>query len=214
MPGRGRLGLRSGITQRAFQISRGQGGPAKCRSCAGERALLRARRAHGRRQDHNRFPDGAPVRSNRGNSISKWTRHPITSPAERAAEGGRIFPRSRSCSPAPCGENIVYGNDGIRELFGTAVRRACWRNPICPGLLSRFPEGLDTKISVGGNSISLGQKQLIAFMRATLRKPELLILDEATANIDTVTEQLLEEILEQLASGNHEGDHRPSAEYN
>jgi ATP-binding cassette subfamily B protein len=68
-------------------------------------------------------------------------------------------------------------------------------------LLTRFPEGLDTRVSSSGNSISLGQKQLIAFMRATLRKPELLILDEATANIDTVTEQLLEEILDRLPSG-------------
>ncbi len=67
------------------------------------------------------------------------------------------------------------------------------------GLLARFPEGLDTKVATSGNSISLGQKQLIAFMRAALRKPELLILDEATANIDTVTEQMLEEILEQAA---------------
>jgi ATP-binding cassette subfamily B protein len=44
----------------------------------------------------------------------------------------------------------------------------------------------------------LGQKQLIAFMRAVLRDPDLLILDEATANIDTVTEQLLEDILKKL----------------
>jgi ATP-binding cassette subfamily B protein len=65
-------------------------------------------------------------------------------------------------------------------------------------LLERFPEGLDTKVATSGNSISLGQKQLIAFMRATLRRPDLLILDEATANIDTVTEQLLEEILAKL----------------
>jgi ATP-binding cassette subfamily B protein len=46
--------------------------------------------------------------------------------------------------------------------------------------------------------LSLGQKQLVAFMRAVLRKPEILILDEATANIDTVTEQLLEDILAKL----------------
>ena len=67
------------------------------------------------------------------------------------------------------------------------------------GLLERFNEGLDTKVS-GSDSISLGQKQLIAFMRAVLRQPEILILDEATANIDTVTEQLLEDILSKLPS--------------
>ena len=49
-----------------------------------------------------------------------------------------------------------------------------------------------------GDGISLGQKQLIAFMRAVLRKPELLILDEATANIDTITEHLLDNIIKKL----------------
>jgi ATP-binding cassette subfamily B protein len=62
----------------------------------------------------------------------------------------------------------------------------------------RFENGLDTKVDVSGDGISLGQKQLIAFMRAVLRKPDLLILDEATANIDTVTEKLLDEILRKL----------------
>jgi ATP-binding cassette subfamily B protein len=56
---------------------------------------------------------------------------------------------------------------------------------------------MDTTVGAG-DAISLGQKQLIAFMRAVLRNPKLLILDEATANIDTVTEQLLEEILKKL----------------
>jgi ATP-binding cassette subfamily B protein len=65
-------------------------------------------------------------------------------------------------------------------------------------LLNRFEERLDTKILNGGETISLGQKQLIAFIRAVLRKPEVLILDEATANIDTITEQQLELILQKL----------------
>jgi len=65
-------------------------------------------------------------------------------------------------------------------------------------LVERFDQGLDTPIQMTGDGISLGQKQLIAFMRAILRKPELLILDEATANIDTVTEQQLEGILRNL----------------
>jgi ATP-binding cassette, subfamily B, bacterial len=64
-----------------------------------------------------------------------------------------------------------------------------------PNLRPRFRPGPTPPAPAGANSISLGQKQLIAFMRAVLRKPELLILDEATANIDTVTEQLLEEVL-------------------
>ena len=62
-------------------------------------------------------------------------------------------------------------------------------------LLERFDNGLDTKVQTTGDGISLGQKQLVVFIRAILRKPELLILDEATANIDTVTEQQLDKIL-------------------
>jgi ATP-binding cassette subfamily B protein len=65
-------------------------------------------------------------------------------------------------------------------------------------LLNRFENGLDTKVLSSGETISLGQKQLIAFMRAVLRKPQVLILDEATANIDTITEQQLETILKKL----------------
>ena len=65
-------------------------------------------------------------------------------------------------------------------------------------LLNIFENGLQTKVSSGGDNVSLGQKQLIAFMRAVIRNPEMLILDEATANIDTITEQLLEEILNKL----------------
>jgi ATP-binding cassette subfamily B protein len=95
-------------------------------------------------------------------------------------------------------DNIVYGNDQYRDYSSAQLAEALEQANLS-NLLARFAEGLDTKIASSGNSISLGQKQLIAFVRATLRRPELLILDEATANIDTVTEQLLEEILNKLA---------------
>jgi ATP-binding cassette subfamily B protein len=65
-------------------------------------------------------------------------------------------------------------------------------------LLARFEDGLATRIISGNDGISLGQKQLIAFMRAVLRDPDLLVLDEATANIDTVTEQQLDAVLKKL----------------
>src|SRR5580692_877424 len=95
-------------------------------------------------------------------------------------------------------DNIVYGNDQYRDYSSAQLAEALEQANLS-NLLARFSEGLDTKVASSGNSISLGQKQLIAFMRATLRRPELLILDEATANIDTVTEQLLEEILNKLS---------------
>ncbi len=94
-------------------------------------------------------------------------------------------------------DNIVYGNESYKE-FSSKQLAEVLEEANLSNLISRFPEGLDTVVTTSGNSISLGQKQLIAFMRAALRRPELLILDEATANIDTVTEELLEEILNKL----------------
>lgn len=94
-------------------------------------------------------------------------------------------------------DNIVYGNPPLEKVSNEQLnQRLAAKN--LSGLLSRFEQGLDTEVTVGGVGISLGQKQLVAFMRAVLREPEILVLDEATANIDTLTEQLLEEILRGL----------------
>ncbi|MFT3703174.1 MAG: ABC transporter ATP-binding protein [Agriterribacter sp.] len=95
-------------------------------------------------------------------------------------------------------DNILYGNNAYRHLSNEDLEVVI-RNAGVQELLSRFDQGLDTVVA-GADTLSLGQKQLIAFMRAVLRNPELLILDEATANIDTVTENLLEDILSQLSS--------------
>lgn len=94
-------------------------------------------------------------------------------------------------------ENIVYGHDTLSALTPEMLTKEI-RDAGLEDLLDRFENGLETKVLSSGETISLGQKQLIAFMRAVLRKPEVLILDEATANIDTVTEQQLETILKKL----------------
>jgi ATP-binding cassette, subfamily B, bacterial len=94
-------------------------------------------------------------------------------------------------------DNIVYGNEPYKDHSSKQLAEVLEEANLST-LISRFSDGLDTAVTTSGNSISLGQKQLIAFMRAALRRPELLILDEATANIDTVTEELLEEILNKL----------------
>lgn len=94
-------------------------------------------------------------------------------------------------------DNILYGNEPFSHFTNQELERALEEAGL-ERLLMRFDGGLDTMVNTSGDSISLGQRQLIAFMRAVLRKPQLLILDEATANIDTVTEQLLDEILQKL----------------
>jgi len=94
-------------------------------------------------------------------------------------------------------DNLLYGNEQYKDYSNEQLAEVI-RKANLETLLTRFDAGLDTDLSTGGDGISLGQKQLIAFMRAVLRNPELLILDEATANIDTVTEKMLEDILQKL----------------
>jgi len=100
-------------------------------------------------------------------------------------------------------DNILYGNEAYK-LFDNQQFNDVLKKEGLESLVERFENGLDTKIVSGGDSMSLGEKQLIAFIRAVLRKPELLILDEATANIDTITEKLLGDILEKLPSSTTE----------
>ncbi|MDE3211923.1 MAG: ABC transporter ATP-binding protein, partial [Bacteroidota bacterium] len=95
-------------------------------------------------------------------------------------------------------ENILYGNEKYKDYSDAQLQQVIEEANL-QTLLTKFDQGLQTKVSTSGDNISLGQKQLVAFMRAVLRHPEVLILDEATANIDTVTEQLLEEILSKLS---------------
>lgn len=94
-------------------------------------------------------------------------------------------------------ENILYGNERYKDYSNDQLEEVI-KTANLQKLLEIFEAGLDTPVSSGGESISLGQKQLIAFMRAVLRRPELLILDEATANIDTITEKILEDMLNHL----------------
>ena len=94
-------------------------------------------------------------------------------------------------------DNILYGNEMYVNYANEELEKVIVEANL-GGLLALFEQGLDTKVLSSGDSISIGQKQLIAFMRAVLRNPELLILDEATANIDTITEKLLSDILNKL----------------
>ncbi|WP_163323833.1 ABC transporter ATP-binding protein [Draconibacterium mangrovi] len=117
-------------------------------------------------------------------------------PAERTAKIGVIL-QDPILFSGTVRENILYGNETMSALSNEELQQSL-KEAGLGSLLQRFDSGLETPIQMTGDGISLGQKQLIAFMRAILRKPELLILDEATANIDTVTEQQLETIINNL----------------
>src|SRR5437870_3289893 len=75
-------------------------------------------------------------------------------------------------------DNVLYGNEQYRGYSDDQLMTLLNERNV-GGLLSRFEQGLQTKVVAVGDAISLGQKQLVAFMRAVLRDPELLILDEA-----------------------------------
>lgn len=64
--------------------------------------------------------------------------------------------------------------------------------------IDKFPDRYDEKVTEGGGTFSLGERQLISFARALVFNPAILILDEATANIDTETENLIQNALEVL----------------
>ncbi len=67
--------------------------------------------------------------------------------------------------------------------------------------ISRLPEGYDTVLSEGGSNLSAGEKQLLAIARAVLSNPSILILDEATSNVDTRTELRIQQAMLNLMKG-------------
>jgi ATP-binding cassette subfamily B protein len=94
-------------------------------------------------------------------------------------------------------DNIKYGNKKIENLNENEIENLLI-NKGFKEVIERFSKGLKTEINQSGGGLSIGQKQLISFMRAVLREPGLLILDEATANIDTITEAILNKTLYSL----------------
>ncbi|MDF1542721.1 MAG: ABC transporter ATP-binding protein [Anaerosomatales bacterium] len=99
--------------------------------------------------------------------------------------------------PGTVTENIRYGREGATdgEVRAAAVV-AC-----ADDFIDRLPEGYDTIVGERGGTLSTGQRQLIAFARALLADPAILILDEATSSVDTRTEALIQQALRELLAG-------------
>jgi ABC-type multidrug transport system fused ATPase/permease subunit len=94
-------------------------------------------------------------------------------------------------------DNIRFGRpEATADEVEAATRMAN-----AHGFIANLPDAYETRILEGGANLSLGQRQLICIARAMLADPRLLILDEATAHVDTVTEALIQQALERLFDG-------------
>jgi ATP-binding cassette subfamily B protein len=92
--------------------------------------------------------------------------------------------------PGSIRENILLE----RELPESDIDRILQLSQL-KNLVKSLPGGLDTRIGEGGMDLSAGQKQLLAFARVLARDPKILVLDEATSNVDSETEMLIEQAI-------------------
>ncbi len=128
-------------------------------------------------------------------TVDGWEIRSVTRPSLRAAYAmvlqdtwvfrGTIF------------ENIAYGREGATMEEVVAAARAAHIHPF----IMRLPEGYETVISEDGGNISKGQKQLLTIARAMLYNANMLILDEATSNVDTSTEKEIQQAMRRLMHG-------------
>jgi ATP-binding cassette subfamily B protein len=94
-------------------------------------------------------------------------------------------------------ENILYGK--LEATDAELIAAATAAN--CHDFIARLPQGYDTHVGERGVKLSVGEKQRVSIARALLKNAPLLILDEATASVDTATERLIQEALEHLMAG-------------
>jgi len=116
----------------------------------------------------------------------------LTGSSIRAQMG--IVPQANFLFSGTVMDNVRFGRPSAsdEEILAAARRLDCL------DLVEAMPQGFLTEVGERGGALSLGQRQLVCFLRALLAEPRLLILDEATSSVDTITEARLQRALERL----------------
>jgi len=97
-------------------------------------------------------------------------------------------------------ENLLGAMEDQSSVSPERILEACHRSGLAQ-VMTRFSEGMNTRILDGGENLSMGERQLVAFTRMLIKDPAILILDEATANIDEECERLIQESMDSLLKG-------------
>ncbi len=108
-----------------------------------------------------------------------------------------IVPQEGFLFSGTIADNVAFGRPGAGRDELVAALAAVGGD----ALLDSLPNGLETEVGERGSSLSAGERQIVAFARALLAEPRILILDEATSNVDVRTERLIEHGLERLLAG-------------
>ena len=108
-----------------------------------------------------------------------------------------IVPQEGFLFSGTIADNVAFGRPGASREDILDALHTVGGKPLIDGL----PNGLDTEVGERGTSLSAGERQIVAFARALLAEPRILILDEATSNVDVRTEKRIEQGLEKLLVG-------------